>query len=102
MRYAVILANVVTNLVEWDGGSGWTPPPGTTAALAPKDIVVSIGWLWNNGHPVDPNPPPPAPPPDPSAAARALELRRAQELEKSPNLSDQLAAVQIRLKLVGG
>lgn len=101
MRYAIILANVVTNLVEWDGGPNWSPPPGTTAALAPEKIVVSIGWLWNNGSPVDPNPPPP-PPADPLAAARALEIRRAEELEKSTDMADQIAALKIRLKLVGG
>lgn len=100
MRYAIILANVVTNLVEWDGGPSWSPPSGTTAALA-GNIVVSIGWLWNDGHPVDPNPPP-TPPADPVAAARALDIRRAEELEKSPNMADQLAALKIRLKLVGG
>ena len=55
-RYAVISSNTIANIIEWDGGSGWVPPSGTTVALAP--MPCSVGWAWNNGNPVDPNPPP--------------------------------------------
>jgi hypothetical protein len=64
-RYAIIADNVIQNLVDWDGGPQWAPPPGTAAALAP--MRCGIGWTWNNGAPVDPNPPPQPPvfvPPD--------------------------------------
>jgi hypothetical protein len=58
-RYAIINANIISNIVEWDGGPQWSPPPGSTAELAP--MRCNIGWTWNNGSPVDPNPPPPPP-----------------------------------------
>lgn len=55
MRFAVIVANVVANIVEWDGVSSWTPPAGSTAV---QTALADIGWTWNNGVPVNPNPPP--------------------------------------------
>jgi hypothetical protein len=98
-RYAVISNNVITNLVDWDGGPEWSPPPGTTAELAP--MPCGVGWTWNDGNPVDPNPPPP-PPPDPREAERGLMRRRIGELEASGTLEDQVAALKLRLQLLGG
>lgn len=100
-RYAVISTNIIENLVEWDGGPQWSPPPGTTAELVPDNIAIGIGWTWNNGHPVDPNPPP-APPPDPRDGARGLLLRRIAALEASSSIPDQIAALKLRLQLIGG
>lgn len=98
-RYAVIQNNVISNLVEWDGGPQWSPPAGATAALAPKPC--NIGWTWNSGNPVDPNPPP-APPPDPRDGERGLWLRRIDALEASGTIQDQIAALRLRLQLIGG
>lgn len=57
MRYAVILNNVVINLVEWDGVAPWSGPVGAIVAPAAA-TTVDINWPWNNGAPVNPNPPP--------------------------------------------
>lgn len=97
-RYAIINANVISNLVDWDGGPQWAPPPGTTAALAP--MACNSGWLWNGGNPVDPKPPPP-PPPDPFDGERGLLLRRIAALEVG-TVQDQIAALKLRLQLIGG
>jgi hypothetical protein len=39
MRYAVLRNNVVQSIVEWDGVTVWSPPPGCTVRLAlPGDV----------------------------------------------------------------
>ncbi len=98
-RYAIIINNIIANLVEWGGGPDWSPPAGSTAELAP--MSCSIGWLWNNGNPVDPNPPP-IPPPDPLDGERGLLLRRIDALEATGSLEDQITALKLRLQLLGG
>lgn len=54
MRYVIIKAGIVENVVEWDGKSDWAPPADTSMRIF--DGVVSPGWLWNDGNPVDPAP----------------------------------------------
>lgn len=61
MRYALIFNNLIENIVEWDGASPSALPPGRIMASA-QDIFVSIGWIWNNGSPLNPNPLPPLDP----------------------------------------
>lgn len=44
--YAVVQANIVVNMVAWDGQTEWTPPPEMTA----QDVTgqnVGIGSTWN-------------------------------------------------------
>lgn len=62
MTYAMVKDGVIVNVIDWDGVTPYTPPEG--CVLYPWDGPMNIGWLWEDGHPVDPNPPPP--PPDPS------------------------------------
>lgn len=63
MRYAILRDGIVENITEWDGDTAtWTPPDGTTAEKFPEG-AISIGWLWNDGSPVDPLP---APEPEPA------------------------------------
>lgn len=61
MNYCMVQNGVVINVIDWDGVTPYTPPGGCD--LYPWDGPVSIGWLWVDGHPVDPNPPPPPPEP---------------------------------------
>ena len=45
MRYAVTdLANIVSNVIEWDGGDGWTPP--VDCAVVQSDHA-QIGDVYN-------------------------------------------------------
>ena len=85
--YAVVINNVVWNLVEWDGISPSILPQGAIQALVPASVAVNPGWTWNNGSPVNPNPPPiivvPPPvivPPDPAVVTKlaAVGLTLAQ------------------------
>jgi hypothetical protein len=46
-NYAIVENGVVTNLVIWDGGEEWEPPPGATAVVIPADTFVSTGYTWN-------------------------------------------------------
>jgi len=62
MKYALVSNNQIVNIIEWDGDTKtWQPPENLT--VHKLEGPISIGWLWNNGNPVDPNPP--APPPEP-------------------------------------
>lgn len=42
-RYAVVHENVVTNIVEWDGVSEWSPSAGEVQDIG--DDICSIGWI---------------------------------------------------------
>ena len=44
MRYAIIRAGVVEQIVLWDGANDWKPPVGTT--LVQCDDTVSLGDLY--------------------------------------------------------
>lgn len=57
MRYVIIYNNTVTNIVQWDGNTAWTPP--ARHSVVQSDVLCNIGWNWNDGVPIDPNPPPP-------------------------------------------
>lgn len=62
----VIVRNNVVENIGVPGPNDGPAPPGTTVYTF--NGLCSVGWLWNNGTPVDPNPSPPAPPmPDPSS-----------------------------------
>lgn len=88
MKYAVIQNGVITNFVEWDGASPWTPP--TSATVAPFSGTGDIGWLWNNGTPVNPNPPAAAPPVVPQFIQRSQGIRQLNAIGK---LSQALAVL---------
>lgn len=47
--YAVVENGIVTNLVEWDGESEWTPPSGSTDVLVPTNTFVDLGYSYSNG-----------------------------------------------------
>jgi hypothetical protein len=55
MRHAIVRNGIIENVVEWDGESSWSPPEGTQLHQAPNGLL-SIGWQWNNGSPIDPAP----------------------------------------------
>jgi len=61
----IVRDNIIENIVV-KGPEDGPPPKGTSAHEF--DGFVSIGWLWNDGHPTDPNPP--APHPEPSYLAK--------------------------------
>jgi hypothetical protein len=97
MNIVIVRDNIVENIgvSPLDG----PPPEGTTAHEF--DGFVSIGWTWNDGNPVDPNPLP-QPVDDGRASERALILRRADELEASPDLAKKYEGLKLRLSLVTG
>lgn len=47
--YAIIENGVVTNIVEWDGISNWSPPTGTTLAQIPDGTSTGIGSTYIDG-----------------------------------------------------
>lgn len=56
MKKVIVRSNVVENVGVLGDNDG-PPPQGTI--VHPFNGFVSVGWLWNNGNPIDPNPPPP-------------------------------------------
>jgi hypothetical protein len=58
MYYLLVKDGVIVNAIDYDGVSPYTPPDGCT--LVETNEFYNIGWLWVDGHPVDPNPPPPS------------------------------------------
>jgi hypothetical protein len=47
-RYALVdQANVVQNVVLWDGTTGWTTPSGYTAVLIPANTACAPGYTYN-------------------------------------------------------
>lgn len=49
MRFAIInQANLVINVIRWDGSPGWTPDEGYSAVeLTNDDGPVGIGWTYD-------------------------------------------------------
>ena len=77
MRYAIVRDGVVEALVEWDGDTDkWRPLEGAAAHITPLEVFVSVGWLWNNGSPADPNPVEPAKPDNSAAEMQAQRERQ--------------------------
>lgn len=58
MYYLLVKDGVIVNAIDYDGVSPYTPPDG--CILVETNEFYNIGWLWVDGHPVDPNPPPPS------------------------------------------
>ena len=56
MKYAVIKNNEVTNIVEWDGESGYSPDGELVAAT--EDTKIGGSWDGNVFTFVTPEPPP--------------------------------------------
>ena len=96
MNIVIVRDNIIENIGTPPMG---TPPAGTTAHEF--NGFASIGWLWNNGNPVDPNPAPP-PIPDGRAATKALDDRRADELAEKGTLDERVEALELRIKALGG
>lgn len=63
MNIVIVRDNIVENIGT--PPLGGDPPEGATAHEF--DGFVSIGWLWNDGVPENPNPPPPPGPAPPTA-----------------------------------
>jgi hypothetical protein len=57
MYYLIVKDGIIENAIAWDGQGEYTPPEGHE--LVSTDQFFSIGWLWIDGHPVDPHPPVP-------------------------------------------
>lgn len=75
MNYALIEAGVVTNVIVWDGKSGWAPPAGVQAVAVPADVPVCPGYTYKGGKFAAP--PAPAQPPVVIAAVTARQARLA-------------------------
>lgn len=54
MNYAVILNDVVTNIVVWDRVSNWSPSEGVTV-LIPEETSVLISFNYIDGVFTDPS-----------------------------------------------
>ena len=54
MNYAVVQDGVIVNIIDWHGVTPYTPPEG--CELYQWDGLISIGWAWVDGAPVNPNP----------------------------------------------
>lgn len=48
-RYAMIRANIVENVVEWDGGNEWSPPSGMNARKI-DGVTDTAGNRIGPGH----------------------------------------------------
>jgi len=82
MKYALVSNNQIVNIIEWDGDTKtWQQPENLTVHKF-EGGPISIGWLWNDGNPVDPNPP--APPPEP------VQITPEQKLAASGLTVDEL------------
>jgi hypothetical protein len=58
--YAVIdSANVVINVIIWNGMPPWTPPEGCTAAQIPEGSFAGIDWIYVDGEFIAPPEPEP-------------------------------------------
>lgn len=44
MRYAVVSAGIVQQIILWDGVSGWTPPKGSQAVPAADDTQIGASF----------------------------------------------------------
>jgi hypothetical protein len=64
-RWAMVLNNVVENIISWDGDlNTWQPPAGYTMVIAHSWIDTAvIGSIWN-GTEFIPTPGPIDPPPE--------------------------------------
>lgn len=51
--YAVIVGDIVVNMVVWDGETEWHPSEGF-AVKVPDDSYVSIGWKYIDGVFINP------------------------------------------------
>jgi hypothetical protein len=69
-RYAIVQSGVVANVVNWDGGAGWSPPAGSTPVLLTATQTVQVGDTYN-GSVFSPGTPP-APEPFAGQVAQAL------------------------------
>jgi hypothetical protein len=58
MTYAIVENGVVTNIVEWDGMTPWTPPAGSSAVAVQDGAYVGIGSTYANGVFGEPPQPP--------------------------------------------
>ena len=54
MNYAVVLNDVVTNVIIWDGISDWSPSEGVVV-LIPEETSVLIGFNYIDGIFTDPS-----------------------------------------------
>lgn len=56
MTWVLIKDNIIENIIAitHEAAETYVPPDGMQ--LAYTDEWCNIGWLWNDGHPVDPNP----------------------------------------------
>lgn len=52
-RYAIVVDDVIVNMVVWDGVTDWHPAEGY-AVLAPDTVSARIGWKYINGEFIDP------------------------------------------------
>lgn len=62
MIYALVNGSgLVTNVIEWDGDTPYTPAPGLTAVQVPAGQGVGPGWTYTGGQFHAPPTPPPTP-----------------------------------------
>lgn len=51
-RYAIVVGDVIVNMVVWDGVTDWHPEEGC-AVLVPDTVSAMIGWKYINGEFID-------------------------------------------------
>lgn len=101
MKYVLVNNDdIVVNIIEWDGvlynpetGAGWTPPNGLTPHEA-DNVIVGIGWNWNDGEPINLNP---SEPMMEVSTARSLDERRSKDLKDAlgkGTTAQRLAAIE--------
>ena len=49
MRYIIIKDGTVENIIEWDGVTNWSPPPGCTIELVDEYSAISMRWTKVEG-----------------------------------------------------
>ena len=79
MKYIIIDADgLITNAIEWDGESDWSPPEGCTAI---ESEAGSPGDSYIDGV-VIPAPPPPVPEPEPAVPTFEELVAQASSFEE--------------------
>lgn len=49
-RFALIMDNIVINIIMWTGMNGWKPPEGIIAVLIPDGMPVQVGDKYIDGQ----------------------------------------------------
>lgn len=94
MRHALVLDELVTDIILWDGTTEYEP--GGEHLLLPAPDDVAVGWSYVNGEWVAPAPSEPIPEPDEDSTVTEARLTALAEMV-SLGVSEATARVIVGL-----